>query len=240
MADAAPILSVENLTAGYGGTQVLTDVTVDVAQGEVVTMLGPNGAGKSTLMNSVYGFASIDTGRITLRGEDVTGADPEDMLQRGVGYVMQDPSIFPKMSVDENLLMGGFVLDDDDRARERVDSLYDEFERLSERRDQQANTLSGGERRLLEIARMLLLDPDLVLFDEPSIGLEPTYVDMVFDRIDSLNDQGKTVLVVEQNAEVALSVSDRGYVLADGEIRFEGPARRLAEDEDIGRLYLGG
>ena len=235
------LLDVDGLNAGYGDDlQVLYDVDLTVESGEVVTMLGPNGAGKSTLMNSIYGFATVNDGRVLLRGEDVTGVDPVELLRAGVGYVMQDPSIFPKMSVDENLLMGGFILGDDDRARARVEELYEDFERLAERRDQQASTLSGGERRLLEIARMLLLDPEVVLFDEPSIGLEPTYVDMVFDRVESLNDQGKTVLVVEQNAEVALSVSDRGYVISDGEIRFNGSARRLLEDEDIGRLYLGG
>ncbi|MFB6081191.1 MAG: ABC transporter ATP-binding protein [Halanaeroarchaeum sp.] len=235
-----PILTVDGLTAGYADTQVLTDVDVTVDEGEVVTMLGPNGAGKSTLMNSIYGFASVSDGRIRLRGEDITDAEPVDMLRRGVGYVMQDPSIFPKMSVDENLMMGGFVLNDDDRARELVEETYEDFDRLADRRDQQASTLSGGERRLLELARTLLLDPEFVLFDEPSIGLEPTYVEMVFDRIRALNDAGKTVLVVEQNADVALEVSDRGYVISDGEIRFEGDATRILEDEDVGRLYLGG
>jgi len=236
----APVLAIENLTAGYGGTEVLTDVSVEVGEGQVVTILGPNGAGKSTLMNSIFGFADVDGGRISLRGEDVTGVGSEEILRHGVGYVMQDPSIFPKMSVHENLLMGGFVLNDDDRARELVEGIYEDFDRLEERRDQQANTLSGGERRLLEIARTLLLDPDFVLFDEPSIGLEPRYVEMVFDRIEALDEAGKTVLLVEQNADVALGVSDRGYVISDGEVRYEGSAQQLLEEEDIGKLYLGG
>ncbi|MCO8245394.1 ABC transporter ATP-binding protein [Haladaptatus sp. AB643] len=233
------MLVIDSVTAGYGDTEVITDVSVDVIEGEVVTLLGPNGAGKTTLMNSIYGFADVDSGSISLRGSEVTDADPVDLLRGGVGYVMQNPSIFPKMTVDENLMMGGFILNDDDVVRERVEELYDDFDRLADRRNQQASTMSGGERRLLEIARALLLDPDLVLFDEPSIGLEPTYVDMVFDRIEALNDRGKTVLLVEQNAEKGLSASDRGYVVADGEVQYQGSSDEMLENEDIARLYLG-
>lgn len=236
---AETVLNVESLTAGYGDSEVITDVDLHVDDGEIVCLIGPNGAGKSTVMKSVYGFTTIHSGTITYTDEDITRLAPADALTAGMAYVLQESSIFPRMTVRENLLMGGFVLDDDNRVAELVEDTFEEFDRLADRRDQQARTLSGGERRLLEIARGLILDPDLVFLDEPSVGLEPQYIDTVFDRITDLRDAGKTLMLVEQNAEKGLSVADRGYVLADGQIRYEGTGDRLLEDEQVGELYLG-
>jgi branched-chain amino acid transport system ATP-binding protein len=234
------VLNIKNLTSGYGETVVISDVNLHIDDSEIVCLIGPNGAGKSTVMKSVYGFATVHSGTVTYRNENITRLSPGDSLTAGMAYVLQESSIFPRMTVTENLMMGGFILNDDDRVRELVEETYEEFDRLSESRDQKARTLSGGERRLLEIARALILDPDLLFLDEPSIGLEPRYIEMVFDRITELRDAGKTLMLVEQNAEKGLSVADRGYVLADGQIRYEGTGEQLLDDEQVGELYLGG
>jgi branched-chain amino acid transport system ATP-binding protein len=235
-----PLLSVENLTAGYGNTTVVHDVDLAIDEGEVACLIGPNGSGKSTVMKSIYGFADVFSGSVRFDGADVTGRAPKESLRSGMSYVLQDSSVFPGMTVHENMLMGGFVFDDDERARERCEELYDEFPRLAEIRAQKAGTLSGGQRRLLELARALVVEPEMMLLDEPSIGLEPKYIDDVFERIEQLNDLGTTMLLVEQNAEKGLSVADKGFVLASGEIKFTGTGTELLEDEEIGRLYLGG
>ena len=235
-----PLLALDDVTAGYGNTTVIHDVNLAVDPGEVACLIGPNGSGKSTVMKSIYGFADVMGGTITFEGEDVTHRKPRENLQAGMSYVLQDASVFPDMTVQENMLMGGFVFDDDDRARERAEELYEEFPALTELRSQKAGTLSGGQRRLLELARALVVEPDVMLLDEPSIGLEPRYIDDVFERIERLNDLGTTILLVEQNAEKGLSVADRGYVLASGEIKFSGTGAELLEDEEVGRLYLGG
>jgi branched-chain amino acid transport system ATP-binding protein len=234
------LLSVENLTSGYGNTTVVHDVDLSIDEGEVACLIGPNGSGKSTVMKSIYGFADVFSGTVRFDGEEITGRAPKESLRSGMSYVLQDSSVFPGMTVHENMLMGGFVFDDDDRARERAEELYEEFPRLAEIRAQKAGTLSGGERRLLELARALMVEPGMMLLDEPSIGLEPKYIDDVFERIEQLNDLGTTMLLVEQNAEKGLSVADKGFVLASGEIKFTGTGTELLEDEEIGRLYLGG
>jgi branched-chain amino acid transport system ATP-binding protein len=237
---ADPIVQVDTITAGYGNTTVLHDVSLDVGDGEIVCLIGPNGSGKSTLMKSIYGFADVFSGVVTVRGADVTGRSPQSSLADGVSYVLQDASVFPNMSVHENMLMGGYVFADDQRAATRAEELYDEFPVLGDIRDQKAGTLSGGQRRLLELARALVVDPDVMLLDEPSIGLEPRFIDDVFERIRQLNDLGTTLLLVEQNAEKGLSVADRGYVLAGGEIKYTGTGTELLDDPEVGRLYLGG
>lgn len=233
-------LEVRNLTAGYGNSIVITDVSMYLEEGEIVTLIGPNGAGKSTVMKSIYGFTTIHDGTIEYDGREITHLSPVESLKAGMSYILQDSAIFPKMTVDENLLMGGFILNDDDKARRLAERMYEQFPRLDDRRSQQAKTMSGGERRILELARGMILDPDVMLLDEPSIGLEPAYVEMVFDKIEELNDTGKSIMIIEQNAEKGLSVADRGYVLADGQLKFEGTGRQILEDEDVGRLYLGG
>ena len=240
-ADATdPILEMEHVVSGYGNTTVLHDVSIAVKEEEIACLIGPNGSGKSTLMKSIYGFADVQSGTITLREEDITGRSPQDNLANGMSYVLQDASVFPNMTVHENMLMGGYVFNDDDRANERAEELYDEFPILGDIRGQNAGTLSGGQRRLLELARALMVDPDVMMLDEPSIGLEPRFIDDVFERIEQLNDLGTTILLVEQNAEKGLSVADRGFVLASGEIKFTGTGTELLNDDEVGRLYLGG
>ena len=234
------ILRMEAVTAGYGNTTVLHDVDIAVEEGEIACLIGPNGSGKSTLMKSIYGFADVKTGAVTLRGEEITGRSPQENLRQGMSYVLQDASVFPRMTVHENMLMGGYVFNDDDRAERRAEELYDEFPILGDIRDQTAGTLSGGQRRLLELARALMVDPEVMMLDEPSIGLEPRFIDDVFERIEQLNDLGTTILMVEQNAEKGLSVADHGFVLASGEIKFTGSGTELLNDEKVGRLYLGG
>jgi len=235
-----PILELAGVTAGYGNTEVIHDVDLAVEAGTIGCLIGPNGSGKSTLMKSVYGFADVFEGSITFDDEDVTHRDPQDSLRSGISYVLQSASVFPDMSVHENMLMGGFVFNDDEEAAARAEELYDEFPILGDIRTQQARTLSGGQRRLLELARALMVDPELMLLDEPSIGLEPKFIDDVFERIRQLNDLGTTILLVEQNAQKGLSVADRGFVLASGEIKFTGTGTELLDDEEVGRLYLGG
>ena len=234
------LLSMHNVTSGYGNTTVLHDVSIGVEQGEIGCLIGPNGSGKSTLMKSIYGFADVQTGTVRFRDQEITGRSPQENLAGGMSYVLQDASVFPRMSVHENMLMGGYVLDDDDKAAERAEELYDEFPVLGDIRGQKAGTLSGGQRRLLELARALMVDPDLMMLDEPSIGLEPRFIDDVFERIEQLNDLGTTILLVEQNAEKGLSVADRGFVLASGEIKFTGSGTELLNNDEVGRLYLGG
>jgi branched-chain amino acid transport system ATP-binding protein len=234
------LLALDGITAGYGNTTVIHDVSFSVDHGEVACLIGPNGSGKSTVMKSIYGFADVFEGTVTFDGDDVTSLAPEESLRTGMSYVLQDASVFPDMTVHENMLMGGFVFGDDEEAEDRAWDLYDEFELLQDLREQKAGTLSGGQRRLLELARALMVDPELMLLDEPSIGLEPRYIDDVFERIRALNDLGTTLLIVEQNAEKGLSVADHGLVLASGAIQFTGTGTELLEDEEIGRLYLGG
>ncbi|WP_373189943.1 ABC transporter ATP-binding protein [Halolamina sp.] len=235
-----PILRLDDVTAGYENTTVLHDVSIEVEEGEIACLIGPNGSGKSTLMKSVYGFADVFDGTVSVRGEEITGRSPQENLRAGMSYLLQDASVFPGMTVHENMLMGGFVFEDDERAEDRAAQLYEEFPLLGEICDQKAGSLSGGQRRLLELARALVVEPDIMLLDEPSIGLEPRYIDQVFERIEQLNELGTTILLVEQNAEKGLSVADRGFVLASGEIKFTGTGTELLDDDEVGRLYLGG
>ncbi|WP_158059327.1 ABC transporter ATP-binding protein [Halorussus halophilus] len=238
--EAKPLLNLDGVTAGYGNTTVVHDVDLVVPEEKIACLVGPNGSGKSTVMKAIYGFADVFDGRVSFDGDDVTGRSPQASLRSGMAYVLQSSSVFSEMTVHENMLMGGYVFDDDERATRRAEELYDEFSRLADLREQEAGMLSGGERRLLELARGLMVEPRLMLLDEPSIGLEPTYMEQVFDRIESLNELGTTILLVEQNAEKGLSVADRGYVLASGEIQYSGTGTELLEDEEVGRLYLGG
>ncbi|MFB6222986.1 MAG: ABC transporter ATP-binding protein [Haloarcula sp.] len=235
-----PVLQMEHVTSGYGNTTVLHDVSIAVEDGQVACLIGPNGSGKSTLMKSIYGFADVKSGTVSFHDQDITGRSPQENLANGMSYVLQDASVFPGMSVHENMLMGGYVFNDDDRAATRAEELYEEFPVLDDLRSQSAGTLSGGQRRLLELARALMVEPDVMMLDEPSIGLEPRFIDDVFERIEQLNDLGTTILLVEQNAEKGLSIADRGFVLASGEIKFTGTGTELLNDEEVERLYLGG
>ncbi len=233
------VLEISRLSASYGGRRILEDVALDVAPGEIVTVIGHNGAGKSTLLRAVFNLVPWRQGRITLSGADVTRLAPDRLLASGIAYVPQNRSVFPALTIEENLRMGGYLLRDRRLLRERIDRVRLLFPVLQERSGQLAGSLSGGEQRMLEIARALLLDPKLVMLDEPSIGLAPRMVDAVFQTVRMLRDQGKAVLMVEQNVKKALEASDRGCVMELGLIRVEDRAARLIDDERVARLYMG-
>ncbi|WP_416841091.1 ABC transporter ATP-binding protein [Haloferax sp. DFSO52] len=232
------LLRVRNLDAGYGDLQILTDVDMDVYDGEYVTIVGPNGAGKSTTMKSVFGLTAHMGGTIQFKDEDITGSRPEDIIHVGIGYVPQNDNIFPALTVEENLEMGAYILDE--VPQDAIRAVYDRFPILEERKDQKAGTMSGGQQQMLAMGRALMLDPDLLLLDEPSAGLAPDLVQEMFDKIDEINEAGTAILMVEQNAKEALRRCDRGYVLANGQNRYMDRGAALLEDEQVRQDFLGG
>ena len=236
---ANPLLQLADVTAGYDEVDVLRGVSLSVAAGHIVSIIGANGAGKSTLLRTVFGMLSPRAGSIRLAGEDIGGRASIDVLRRGVGYVPQGRCNFPAMSVEENLEMGAY-LRRDARVRADIDALLGRFPLLAARRRDPAGTLSGGQQQILEMAISLLLRPRLLLVDEPSLGLDPRMVEVVFDTILEINREGTTILMVEQNAVKALSVSHRGFVLELGRNRFEGTGQELLDDPDVRLHYLGG
>ncbi len=233
-----PLLAVHSLDAGYGDLQILTDVDLTVDVGEYVTVVGPNGAGKSTVMKSVFGLTSYMGGTIVFNGEEIHGLPPEEIIHKGISYVPQNDNIFTSLTVRENLEMGAYILDE--TPTERIEEQFDRFPILRERQRQRAGTMSGGQRQMVAMARALMLDPDLLLLDEPSAGLAPDLVDDMFDRIDRINDDGTSILMVEQNAKEALRRCDRGYVLAQGENRYVDDGETLLADEAVRQQFLGG
>jgi len=241
-----PFVKIEHLKAGYGKMEILHDLDLQVSNGQSLCLIGPNGAGKSTILHSIFGFTNIFSGKIIVgkgdKAKDVTTLTPSEKLKNaGIAYILQDKSIFPGMTVEENLWMGGYLLDSTDMAREAAEKIFSKYDRLAKRRTHAAGVLSGGERRLLEISRALVMEPDVLLVDEPSIGLEPRFIDMVFEILDDLqNAEGKTIILVEQNAKKGLEFSDIGYVLVSGELAIAGPGDELLENPDVGRLFLGG
>jgi branched-chain amino acid transport system ATP-binding protein len=232
------LLSVQSLDAGYGDLQILTDVDMFVSDEEYVTIVGPNGAGKSTVMKSIFGLTNVMDGVIDFDGDDLAGLDPEDIIHYGLGYVPQNENVFAGLTVRENLEMGAYILDD--LPEDRLESVFDRFPILRERDQQKAGTLSGGQRQMLAMGRALMLDPDLLMLDEPSAGLAPDLVDEMFDRIDRINESGTAVLMVEQNAKEALRRCDRGYVLVDGQNRYVDSGDALLADEQVRQDFLGG
>jgi branched-chain amino acid transport system ATP-binding protein len=232
------LLEVRGLDAGYGDLQILTDVDLDVDDEEYVTIVGPNGAGKSTVMKSVFGLTTHMGGTVTFADEDISGTKPEDVIHKGLGYVPQNENVFAELSVQENLEMGAYILDE--VPQDALRTVYDRFPILEERRDQRAGTMSGGQRQMLAMGRALMLDPELLLLDEPSAGLAPDLVDEMFDKIDEINGTGTAILMVEQNAKEALRRCDRGYVLANGRNRFEDDGTALLNDDEVRREFLGG
>jgi ABC-type branched-subunit amino acid transport system ATPase component len=232
------LLSVEGVTAGYEQMEILHDVSIEVRPGEIVTLIGPNGAGKSTLMKTVFGLLKPRRGSIRLEGRDITGLAPSALVTRGLSYVPQVDNVFPSLSVEENLEMGAVVRRDDFRGR--LEDVLDLFPNLVPKRRLKVGGLSGGERQMVAMGRALMLDPCLLLLDEPSAGLAPLLVDAVFEKIEALNRNGLAILLVEQSAREALRRSHRGYVLAGGQVRLEGPGPALLEDAEVARLYLGG
>jgi len=242
LVNGVPLLAVDELVAGYGAMEILHGLNLRLGAGQSLCLIGPNGAGKSTVLHSIYGFTNIGGGRITIGGRDVTRLAPNAKLkQAGIAYILQDSSVFPDMTVEENLWMGGFLMDRPADAHAAAEAVLARYPRLAERRRQPARVLSGGERRLLEISRALVMNPKVLLIDEPSIGLEPRYIDMVFEILDDLQRrEGKTIVMVEQNAQKGLAFADIGYVLVSGRLALAGRAADLLDNPDVGRLFLGG
>ncbi len=235
-----PVLAVEGIVAGYvSGVPVIDGVDVRIEQGEIVTIVGPNGAGKSTLVKTVIGLLPPWSGRVLLRDLDVTGWKPHAVVARGVGYVAQRDNVFGTMTVVENLELGALALRAGEPG-ERLEAMYALFPRLKERRRQAAGTLSGGERQMLALARALMANPDVLLLDEPSAGLSPIAVALIFEKVAEINGSGVAVLMVEQNARRSLAMSHRGYVLDTGRNRFEGTGPELLANPEVVDLYLGG
>ena len=236
--DGDAILRIRDLDAGYGDLQILSDVVLDVADEEYVTIVGPNGAGKSTVMKTVFGLTTHMGGTVEFEGEPIHGLAPEQIIREGIGFVPQNDNVFPGLSVRENLEMGAYILDE--VPEDQIETIYDRFPILRERSDQKAGTLSGGQRQMVAMGRALMLDPDLLLLDEPSAGLAPDLVSDMFDRIDRINESGTAILMVEQNAKEALRRCDRGYVLVNGENRYTDAGDVLLADDDVRQDFLGG
>ena len=234
----AVMLKVRGLRAGYQ-RPVVEGVDLTVAAGEIVTIIGQNGAGKSTLLKGIFNLVPMRAGSVELEGASVMALPAHELLRRGLAYIPQQHSIFPKLTIAENLRMGGYLLRDTALMRTRIARAEEMFPALAERRQQYAASLSGGEQRMLEIARTLVMDPKVIMLDEPSIGLAPRMVDLVFATARRLADAGKAILMVEQNVRKALLASDRGYVLELGQVRIEDRAAALIDDPRVARLYMG-
>lgn len=231
------LLEVQNVVSGYGEMEILHGASIRVEKGEIVSVIGPNGAGKSTLMKTIFGLLQAWDGHVAFAGEDITRLPPEQIVRKGLCYVPQENNVFASLTVQENLEMGAFIRDDD--YRPRLEEVYALFPDLKDRRGTRVGKLSGGMRQMVALGRALMLDPQMLLLDEPSAGLAPLVVELIFERIRAINEQGVTFLIVEQNARKALENSDRGYVFVDGRNRLEGTGEALLADEQIGELFLG-
>jgi branched-chain amino acid transport system ATP-binding protein len=242
LSNNSKFLEINGLQAGYGKMQILHNFNLFVGKGQSLCLIGPNGAGKSTVLHSIYGFTNIYDGDVIIEDKNVTKLTPADKLKNaGVAYILQDNSVFPDMTVEENLLMGGFIKDNIEESKKAAEEVLKRYSRLNERRNQKAKNLSGGERRLLEISRALIMNPEILLVDEPSIGLEPKFIDMVFDILGDLQkNDGKTIIMVEQNAKKGLEFADIGYVLVSGETVMADTGDKLLADPEVGKLFLGG
>jgi branched-chain amino acid transport system ATP-binding protein len=240
-----PHLRIDGLNAGYGQMEILHDFNLRVGRGQSLCLIGPNGAGKSTVLHSIFGFTNIFSGTVSTTSDglslDVTRLSSNEKLRSaGIAYILQDKSVFPGMTVEENLWLGAYLMDRKS-ARHAADAIFDKYPRLAARRKHPAKVLSGGERRLLEICRALVMNPSVLLVDEPSIGLEPRFIDAVFDILGNLqHNEGKTIVMVEQNARKGLQFADVGYVLVAGRVVRAASGRELLDDPEVGRLFLGG
>ena len=235
-----PALVMDGVVAGYGGGDVLRDVSFAVPDGSITCVVGPNGAGKSTVMRVISGLLRPRLGSVTLRGEKLVGKSPRQILKMGVVQVPQNHSLFTDMTVAENIDLGGYLISDRATVATRVDAVYDLFPQVKGWAGMKAGSLSGGQQRLVEFARALMLDPVLILLDEPSMGLSPLVLRSVFDAARRMNSNGATILLVEQNARAGLKFSDHGVVMENGTVRLSGTGREVLEHPEIGELYLGG
>jgi branched-chain amino acid transport system ATP-binding protein len=235
----AKILELNDVHTYYGAIHALKGVSLNVGEGEIVTLLGANGAGKSTTLRSINGLNRPRRGTIQFQGQDITQTAAHNIVKRGIAQSPEGRKLFPRMSVTENLEMGAFQRSDKAGIREDMDRVFTLFPRLAERKSQKAGTMSGGEQQMCAIGRALMARPKLLLLDEPSMGLAPIFVEKIFEIVKEINDQGTPILLVEQNALMALDAADRGYVLETGKIALEGPAKELRSNEQVRRTYLG-
>jgi neutral amino acid transport system ATP-binding protein len=236
-----PMLQLENVVASYiPGVEILRGVNLRVEQGEIVCLVGPNGAGKSTVLRAVSGFLKPSKGSITFNGKSIGGMAPQKILMEGITHVPQGHSVFPKMTIHENLLMGAFTILDKNVIEQRLNKVYSMFSWLKTRANEKAGNLSGGQQKIVEIGRALMLEPPLMILDEPSLGLAPKTMSELFENIRELNRGGLTILMVEQNAREGLASAHRGYVLELGKEKFEGTAKELLDSPEMAKLYLGG
>ena len=240
MNGAEPLLRLDGVFAGYGKMTILNGTTASIRRGAITTVIGPNGAGKSTMFKTIFGLLPARAGTISFHGRDTTNFSPRQMLDVGVAYIPQGRNIFPELSVRHNLELGGVALSDQASLPSRLDGIMQRFPMLAEKADVQASTLSGGQQKMLEVARGLLLDPKLLLIDEPSIGLSPLMVQEVFAILKDLRDRGVTIVLIEQNARQAFQISDHGLVLEQGQTRIEDAAAKILADPRIAQLFLGG
>ena len=234
------LLRIEGVVAGYGRGDILNGVDLELEQGSVTCLVGPNGAGKSTVLRVLSGLLRAREGRILLDGDEISRLSPAQILARGVVHVAQERTLFPLMTVWDNLLMGGHIVNDRELVRRRAASVAERFPLVAERRSDHAGSLSGGQQKLVEIARALMLEPRLVLLDEPTMGLDPKSRHLIFETVERLNDEGLTVLLVEQNARAGLAIAHHGAVLDGGRVALMGPGPKLLEDPRVADLYLGG
>ena len=232
------LLQVEGVRVGYQEVDILHGVNLSLEAGNIVSVIGPNGAGKSTLLKTIFGLLQPKHGKISFKGEDITGLKPEKIVQKGISYVPQVENVFPSLSVQENLEMGAFIRSDD--FSHKYKEIYELFPVLEEKRKQKVGHLSGGQRQMVAMGRALMLDPEIILLDEPSACLAPLLVSNIFEMIKEINSNGISIIIVEQNAKKALEMADHGYVLAMGENVLDDTGAALLANEDIGRLYLGG
>jgi ABC-type branched-subunit amino acid transport system ATPase component len=232
------ILNIEDITAGYTGIDILHQVNLKVKAEEIVSIIGPNGAGKSTLLKTIFGLLRPRRGKVFLHNEDITGLSPEKIVRKGISYVPQVDNVFPSMTIQENLEMGAFIRTDD--YKQRLEQVYDLFPILGERKKAKVGQLSGGQRQMVAMGRALMLDPQVLLLDEPSAGLAPLLVSHIFEQIEVINSTGVAIVIVEQNAREVLKMAHHGYVLAMGRNMLDDAGQALLENEEVGRLYLGG
>ena len=233
------MLTVEKLFVSYKAIKALQDVSFNVEQGEIVALIGANGAGKTTILNSVSGIVPALSGRISFKGEDITGIPPHEIVKRGISQVPEGRRVFANMTVLENLEMGAYIRNDKKAVIDEIEQVFQRFPRLFERKKQLAKTLSGGEQQMLAMGRALMSRPSLLLLDEPSMGLAPMLVQQIFDIIQEINASGTTIMLVEQNANMALSIAHRAYVLETGEVVLSGDAKELAANPEVRKAYLG-
>ncbi len=232
------VLELQSISGGYAETEILHDLSLTVQSGEIVVIIGPNGAGKSTAMKSVFGLLHLSAGRIFLNDEEITNMPPQQVVRRGVCYVPQTENVFPNLSVHENLEMGAYVRDDD--IAPRLNEIYALFPPLAEKRRQPAGTLSGGQRQMVAMGKALMLDPEILLLDEPTAGLSPKYRGEIFKVVREINQTGTPILMVEQNARQALAIAGRGYVLVDGRNRYDDTGTALLANREVAEMFLGG